>query len=218
MDFTFSETKRDPGRDCFVYPAHSELDRIGVESLYRRAGTDLLGRPLSGTAGADPFEPHTTRMLVMVEGELVAGTELVAYSPLGLPLADWPVLRGVLCRSRRLVQVRRTVVRPEYADRPLPELPYGAVGGLLKGCLQWAVSHDVSDVVLEVAAPRVAERLAQLGATPVEGSRPDAAVATYRLSVNELVARGFRAGSPFYGYLLDYDESVLLREHVPALA
>ncbi|MFF8833766.1 hypothetical protein [Streptomyces sp. NPDC015131] len=217
MDFTFSETKRDPGRDCFVYPAHSELDRIALAGLRRRAGADLLGGSLDGPAAADPFAPHTTHMLVMVEGELVAATELVAYSPLGLPLTEWPALRGVLRRSRRLVQVRRTVVRPGHADRPLPELPHGAVGGLLKGCLQWAVSHDVSDVVMEVAAPGVARRLAQLGATPVEGSRPDAAVATYRLSVNELVARGFRAGSPFYGYLLDYDESVLLREHVPAL-
>ncbi|MCI0386805.1 hypothetical protein [Streptomyces sp. CNQ085] len=218
MDFTFSETRRDPGRDCFIYPAHSYLDRISIESLYRRTETDLLGLLLNGAEEADPFEPHTTRMLVMVEGELVACAELVAYSPLGLPLSGWSALGGLLRRSRRLVQVRRTVVRPEYADRSLPELPHGAVGGLLKGCLQWAVAQDVSDVVMEVAAPRVAERLAQLSATPVEGSRPDAPVATYRLSVNELVARGFRAGSPFYAYLLDYDESVLLHEHVPALA
>ncbi|MFJ8313684.1 MULTISPECIES: hypothetical protein [unclassified Streptomyces] len=218
MDFTLSETKRDPGRDCFVYTAHSDLDWIGIDGLRRRKDHDLTGRPLADPAGADPFEPHTTHMLVMVEGELVAGTELVAYSPLGLPLAEWSRLGGVLRHSRRLVQIRRTVVRPGYADRPLPELPYGAIGGLLKGCLQWAVSHDVSDVVTEVSDALAAERLGQLGGTLVEGSRPDAAVATYRLGVSELVARGFRSGNPFYGYLLAYDESVLIGEHAPALA
>ncbi|MFD4723307.1 hypothetical protein ACFWOY_34120 [Streptomyces sp. NPDC058423] len=210
MDFTFTEARRDPDRDCFVYTAHSDLDRMGIESLRRRADPDALGRPLAGPDEPDPFAPHTTHMLVMVEGELVAGAELVAYSPLGLPLVEWPRLGGLLRRCSRLVQVRRAVVLPEFADRPLPELPYGALGGLLKGCLQWAVSNDVSDVVLEVSDARAEKRLGELGCVLVEGCRPDAAVATHRLAVSEVVARGFRSGNPFYGYLLAYDESVLI--------
>ncbi|MGP3689019.1 hypothetical protein ACTVZO_30700 [Streptomyces sp. IBSNAI002] len=218
MDFTFNESDKDPGRDCFVYTAHSELDLLAIDTLREQAGTDLFGIAPATAAAPDPYRFHTTHMLVLVEGELVAGAELVAYSPLGLPLSEWPALDGVLRRSRRLVQVRRPFVRPGYADRALPELPFGAVGGLLKGCLQWAVSHDVGEVVAEVAAGRAASRLAELGFVPVAGARTAGPVRTRWIGVSELVARGFHPGNPFYSYLLASDESLLLGAPVSALA
>jgi hypothetical protein len=209
MDLVFRETKKDPERDCFVYTAHSFLDRIGIEGLRRGVDQDLLGRPLVGPAGSDPFEEHTTHILVMVEGELVAGTEMVAHSSLGLPIPGWSRIRGQMYGSRRTVQARRILLHPGHPNTPLPELPYGALGGLLKGCLQWAVSNDVGDVVMEVSDPRAAERLGQLGAAPLGSSGPDRAT-VLRINVNALTARGFRSKNPFYRYLLTYDESVLV--------
>lgn len=32
MDFTFVESKKDHGRDCFVCTGHSGLDLMGIES------------------------------------------------------------------------------------------------------------------------------------------------------------------------------------------
>lgn len=216
MDLTFVESKKDPGRDCFVYTAHHDFDLLGITGLRGRVKRDLFGFPAPAPAEG-PFAPHTTHMLVMVEGALVAGAELVAYSPLGLPLSAWPRLSGVLRASGRLVQYRLPVVRPEFAGTVLPELPFGAFGGLVKGCLQWAVSHDVSDVVVEVADRRAVDKLTQLGFVPAEGSGAGGREpAVYRLNVSRLVARGFRAGNPFYRYLLEYDESVLISR--PALA
>ncbi|KAB1989003.1 MULTISPECIES: hypothetical protein [Streptomyces] len=217
MDFAFVESEKDHGRDCFVYTGHSDLDLMGVENLRGLEDHDRFGLPRAGQE-QDAFAPHTTHMLVMVEGELVAGAELVAYSPLGLPLSEWPALRGVLRHSGRLVQCRRPVIRPEFAVAPLPELPFGALGGLLKGCLQWAVFHDVSDVVVELADGRSPKRLAELGFTAVEGSGPVGAPRTYRLNVSRLVARSFRASHPFYRYLLEYDKSVLIGEADTAVA
>ncbi|MFD3760444.1 hypothetical protein [Streptomyces sp. NPDC058622] len=218
MDLTFVESKKDPGRDCFVYTAHDDFDLLSIGRLRGRGNRDLFGFPATAPAG-DPFAPHTTHMLVMVEGDLVAGTELVAYSPLGLPLTEWPQLSGVLRHSRRLVQCRLPVVRPEFADAVLPELPFGALGGLVKGCLQWAVSHDVSDVVVEVADRRAVKKLTQLGFVPAESSRVGGdEPKVYRLNVSWLVARGFRASHPFYQYLLEYDESVLINRSALAVA
>ncbi|WP_406292915.1 hypothetical protein OG948_00795 [Embleya sp. NBC_00888] len=110
------------------------------------------------------------------------------------------------------------MVRPEFAEAPLAELPFGALGGLFKGSLQWAVSHDVSDVVVELADRRATDRLAELGFLPVEGSGTPDGPLTYRLNVSRLVARGFRAGHPFYCYLLEYDESVLVGNSATAVA
>jgi hypothetical protein len=218
MDFTFNESDKDPGRDCFVYTAHSELDLLAIDTLRGQADEDLFGIPPRPTGAPDPYRFHTTHMLVLVEGELVAGAELVAYSPLGLPLSEWPDLGGVLRRSRRLVQVRRPFVLPEYADRPLPELPFGAVGGLLKGILQWAVSHDVGEIVAEVAHRRAARHLAELGFVPVAGARCEGPARTCWVGVSELVARGFHSGNPLYGYLLASDDSVLLGPPASVLA
>ncbi|KOY54367.1 hypothetical protein [Streptomyces sp. XY332] len=218
MDLTFVESKKDPGRDCFVYTAHSDFDLLGIDGLRGRSDRDLLGFPAAAPAGDDTFAPHTTHMLVMVEGALVAGAELVAYSPLGLPLTEWPELAGVLRHNGRLVQCRLPVVRPEFADTVLPELPFGVLGGLFKGCLQWAVSHEVSDVVVEVADRRAVDKLTQLGFLPAEGSGAGGAPTVYRLNVSRLVARGFRASHPFYRYLLEYDESVLISRSALAAA
>lgn len=217
MNLTFVESKKDPGRDCFVYTAHSDFDRQGIDSLRGRCDRDLLGFPAAEPAD-DSFAPHTTHMLVMVEGSLVAGAELVAYSPLGLPLTEWPRLAGVLRSSGRLVQCRFPVVRSEFAGAVLPELPFGALGGLFKGCLQWAVSHDVSNIVVEVTDRRAVEKLAELGFAPTEGSGAGAEQDVYRLNVSRLVARGFRASHPFYRYLLEYDESVLVSRSALAVA
>ncbi|WP_020124638.1 hypothetical protein [Streptomyces canus] len=214
MDFTFIASKRDPGRDCFVYTAQSDLDMLSIESLRGRRPRDRFG--LSSAAPAqDALAAH---MLVMVEGELVACAELVAYSPLGLPLTEWPELQSVLRHSRRLVQCRRPVVRPEFAEAPLAELPFGALGGLFKGSLQWAVSHDVGDVAVELADRRATDRLAEHGFLPVEGSGTPDGPLTYRLNVSRLAARGFRAGHSFYCYLLEYDESVLVSNSATAVA
>ncbi|UQA94905.1 hypothetical protein [Streptomyces halobius] len=101
MDFTFVESKKDHGRDCFVYTGHSDLDLLSIESLRGRADRDWFGLPMAGP-DQDTFTPHTTHMLVMVEGRPVAGAELVACSPLGLPLTEWPALQGVLRHSGRL--------------------------------------------------------------------------------------------------------------------
>ncbi|MEV6568683.1 hypothetical protein [Streptomyces kronopolitis] len=217
MDFTFVESKRDHGRDCFVYTGHGDLDLLSVGSLRGRVGQDRFGLPAVGP-DRDTFTPHTTHMLVMVEGEVVASAELVAYSPLGLPLTEWPALQGVLRHSGRLVQCRRPVMHPEFAEARLPELPFGALGGLLKGCLQWAVLHDVSGAVVELGGGRTADRLIKLGFTSVEGSGPPEAPRTYRLHISQLVARSFQAANPFYHYLLKYDESVLVGEPSTAIA
>ncbi|MFD4998673.1 hypothetical protein [Streptomyces buecherae] len=211
MDFTFVENERDPGRDC--YTAHSNIDMLSIESLSGRRPRDRFG--LSSAAPAQ--DAFAARMLVMVEGELVACAELVAYS-LGLPLTQWPEPQSVLRHSCRLVQRRRPVVRPEIAEAPLAELPFGALGGLFKGSLQWAVSHDVSDVVVELADRRATDRLAELGFLSVEGSGTPDGPLTYRLNVSRLVTRGFRAGHPFYCYLPEYVESVLVGNSATAVA
>lgn len=214
MDFTFTESKKDPGRDCFVYTAHSALDWIALEDLRGRMERDLFGHPLPVLTGDDPFAPHTTHLLILVNGELKAAAELVAHSPRGLPLAQWSQPRY----SRRPAQVRRVAARPEDISRALPELPYGTAGGLIKGCLQWALSHGMSDLVVEVADPSVAERVRQLGGVLAHDTQACTAVATYRIGISELVSRGFRSSNPFYGYLLGYDESVLVHSStlVPA--
>lgn len=45
MDLTFIESKKDPGRDCFVYTAHSDFDLLGIDSLRGRSDRDLFGFP-----------------------------------------------------------------------------------------------------------------------------------------------------------------------------
>ena len=75
----------------------------------------------------------------------------------------------------------------------------------------------MSDFVVEVTATQAAEKIRQLGGVLVPGAQSDSGVATYRISVSELASRGFRSSNPFYGYLLGYDESVLVYPPAPAL-
>ncbi|MEE1927332.1 hypothetical protein V1J52_03900 [Streptomyces sp. TRM 70351] len=218
MEFTFTESKKDPERDCFIYTAHDDLDLLGIAALRRRVPRDLFGRPApvpdGGRGGTDPFAPHTTHLAVMVDGEIVAGAELVAYSPLGLPLRSWKAASAVLTGHHRLVQCRRPLTLTAHARAARPEMPFGAVGGLVKGCLQWAVLHDVRYVVAEVADEAAAAALGQLGFEPVPGLPPSPGAQAVQLAVSQLVSRSFRSTSAFYRYLLEYDEGVLVQQRV----
>ena len=122
MDFTFTESRKNPERDCFIYTAHSALDWVALEELRDRAEWELLGCPLPPLTRADAFTPHTTHLLILVEGEIVAAAELVSHLPRDLPIAQWSQLPYV----RRPVQVRHcAVARPDATDRPLTGCPHG---------------------------------------------------------------------------------------------
>ena len=215
MDFTFTTAPKNPDLDCFVYQAHSPLDELGLTQLRHRVPYDLFGHPLPTAADPrDAFTPHTVHILIMVLGEIVAATEMVTYSPLGLPADRGTPTSGLLRQSHRLAECRRPVVRPDLADRVWPELPHGLVGGLVKGCLHWSLLHDMSRIVADVVDEAALKPMLQLGFTPVPGRLPHGPH-TLAAGVAEVTSRAFLSTNPFYRHLLDHDESVQIETRSP---
>ncbi|WP_405603004.1 hypothetical protein OG741_29740 [Streptomyces sp. NBC_01410] len=209
MDLTFIEKPKGADRDCFVYTAHSGLDLHSLATLHSNVMWDQFGcdNDRSGDI-SDVYAPHTTHVLTMIEGEVVAGVELVAYSALGLPINSWAEVGGMLRGNGRIVQCRRPVVRDGFRNKPLPELPFGAIGSLVKGCLQWSVLNDIHHVVVDVVDRDAAQFLGRIGFVPVIGTELSAGGQTLELRVSELVSRSFRSTNPYFRYLMEFDESV----------
>ncbi|MFI1969639.1 hypothetical protein BLA24_15425 [Streptomyces cinnamoneus] len=220
MDFAFVETPKDVERDCFVYTARSALDFHSIARMRATTRKDLLGHPLAGQDDRDDvFVPHAVHMLTVIDGDVVAAAELVVDSPLGLPVDARDVLTGALRKNRRLVQFRRLVLRHACQGGTWPELPFGVVGGMVKACLQWSVLNDMSHVVVDAADCRAVPALERLGFAPVPAGAPAGGPPPpLLLRVSELASRSFRSARPFYRYLMEFDESVLVENFRPTLA
>ncbi|MCF7548207.1 GNAT family N-acyltransferase [Pseudonocardia sp. WMMC193] len=190
---------------------------------------DLLWRAVYGTecgwlaADApalidDRYHPHSTYLLARVAGEPVGTMRVVADSPERLPVEQFvgiEKLRGD--GDRRLVEVQRLMVLPQFRRRRYPEMPFGVLAALVKGCLhhciQQGASHIVADLFLNTPTTPM-RTLLSMGFTETglefvdtELNEPDRSVALL-LQVGELFSRSFRSDAPFYRYLMSYDEVV----------
>jgi hypothetical protein len=227
MDWSFSETARDSDRDCFVYEAHSTMDFEGLNDLWIRVYGTECGwiKNHDGSLYKDRYHDSSTYLLAMVNGVIVGTMRLVSDSSVGLPLEQFVSIQDHR-NARTLIECTRLMVVPEFRNRRMQELPFGVLGGLVKGCIQWCVINDVTHIIADLfknTATTPAEPLIALGFERIglefvdtELDEPDQSEALL-LRVNELASRGFRTDSQFYRYLTEFDHSVLVsRADIPS--
>lgn len=203
---------------CRVYQAESPEDFAGLNELWSTVYGEECGwlEPGGTMMHKDRYDPYATYLMATVDDELVGTMRLVADSPEGLPVEQFvPItdLRG----DRRLIECQRLMILPRQRNRRRPELPYGVLGGLVKGCLHWCIMHGFSHILADVfLGTRTTPRnlLLALGFTETgkyfvdtELNEADHSTALL-LQVGELFSRPFRTTLPFYRYLMEYESTM----------
>lgn len=217
VDWRFVERPRDRGRYA-VYQAATEADFRGVDDLWR----EVYGRecgwltPGTGALHEDRYHPRSTYLIAVAGGEVAGTMRLVTDSVDGLPVEQFvsiDKLRG----ARQLIECQRLMVLSKHRGQRWPEMPFGVLAALVKGCLHWCLrngtTHIVADLFLSTATTPIGPLLA-IGFTEtglefvdIELDEPDRSIALL-LEVGELFSRCFRCDSDFYHYLMDYDEVI----------
>ena len=218
MDWRFVETTRPRGSGAAIYRAETEADFVNIDGLWRAVYGQEWGwlTPDSGALHTDRFHPHSTYLLAATDGKVVGTMRLVVDSAEALPVEQFvsiDKLRG----DRRLIECQRLMVLSGYRNRRWPDMPFGVLGALVKGCLHWSIRNSVSHIVADLFVNTPTTPMGSLLAlgftetglefTDTELAEPDRSVALL-LEVGELFSRCFRCDSPFYRYLMDRDRTV----------
>jgi N-acyl-L-homoserine lactone synthetase len=212
-----SESKRPA--TCRVYQAETAEDFAGLGELWKAVYGTECGwlDPAAALAYKDRYDPHATYLMATVDDQFVGTMRLVADSAEGLPVEQFVSIGDLRGGERRLVECQRLMILPQQRNRRWPELPYGVLGGLVKGSLHWCImngfSHILADVFLGTRTTPMNLLLA-LGFTETgkyfvdtELNEADHSTALL-LRVGELFSRPFRTTSPFYRYLMEYESTV----------
>jgi N-acyl amino acid synthase FeeM len=213
----FTEQPRSLG-DYRVHRAGSERDLAAVDSLWNAVYGDECGwlKPADGPRYLDRFHPHSTYLVAWVADEPVGTMRLVADSPAGLPIeqfASISELRG----NRALVECQRLMILQEFRNRRWQQLPYGVLGALFKACLHWCITNSLSHIVADCFTATKTTPIGILKNLGFEDTgkvfidteldEPGESIALI-LKVGELFSRPFRTDSPFFRYLMEYDEYI----------
>lgn len=214
----FIEQFRPGDGPYYVSPARSRQDFEAVNQLWNAVYGDECGwlPPAEGARYLDRYHAHSTYLVAKAEGRAVGTMRLVADSREGLPIeqfVDIADLRG----ERTLVECQRLMILPEFRNRRWQDLPYGVLGALFKGCLHWCVANSLTHVIADLFTSTKTTPIGVLKSIGFEDtgkefidtelSEPDKSIALI-LRIGELFSRTFRTNSPFYRYLMEYDEKV----------
>lgn len=211
------QTRRSDG-PYFVYQARTDQDLEAVDFLWNAVYGDECGwlSPADGPRYLDRFHAYSTYLLARAEGRAVGTMRLVADSPEGLPIEQFASISDLRGNSA-LIECQRLMILPEFRARRWQELPYGVLSALFKACLHWCVTNSMSHIVADVftntkttpITPLMGLGFEETGKEFIdtELNEPDKSIALI-LKVGELFSRPFRTDSPFFRYLMEYDESI----------
>lgn len=202
-----------------IYKAVYPVDFDGVTGLWN----DVYGRELGWLSSdrslghRDKYHPHSTYLMAMAEGDVAGTMRLVSDSPMGLPVEQFVSISDLREPDRRLIECQRLMIRHDYRNRRWPEFPFGVFAALAKACIHWCVLDGATHIIADVfsgtdttpVAPLLALGFEETGKEFIdtELDEPDRSLALL-LPVAELFSRPFRTRSPFYRYLMEYDELV----------
>jgi len=201
-----------------VYKAATEDDFEAVDAIWNAVYGAECGwlKPADGLRHKDRYHTYSTYLLAKVAGRPVGTMRLVADSPESLPIEQF-VSIAELRGDRRIIECQRLMVLADYRNKRWPELPYGVLGALVKACLHWCVVNGVTHILADLFLNTKTTPLQSLMAIGFEETgkefidtelnEPDRSVALL-LRVGELFSRPFRTTSPFYRYLMAYDDHV----------
>lgn len=220
MDWTFIPTTRVKANGYSIHPAATIRDFRNVDDVWRAVyGKELGWLPTdSGTLQEDRYHPHSVYLIATVEDEIVGTMRLVRDSPDGLPVEQFvPIDKIRADPNRCIIECQRLMILAEHRNKRLPQMPFGILAALVKGCLHWCIrngaTHIVADLFVGTATTPLGPLLA-LGFTETglefvdtELHEPDRSIALL-LDVGELFSRSFRSDNPFYRYLMTPDEIV----------
>jgi N-acyl-L-homoserine lactone synthetase len=200
-----------------IYRAVYPVDFEAVNELW----TDVYGRelgwlpPNASLGHRDRYHPHSTYLMAMAEGQVVGTMRLVSDSPVGLPIEQFVSISDLREPDRRLIECQRLMIRDTYRNKRWPELPFGVFAALAKACIHWCVLNGSTHIIADVFSGTQTTPIAPLLALGFEHTgkefvdteldEPDKSLALL-LAVGELFSRPFRTRSPFYRYLMEYDE------------
>jgi N-acyl-L-homoserine lactone synthetase len=200
-----------------IYRAVYPVDFAAVDELWN----DVYGRELGWLSPdaelihRDRYHPHSTYLMAMAEGEVVGTMRLVSDSPVALPIEQFVSISDLREPDRRLIECQRLMIRDRYRNKRWPEFPFGVFAALAKACIHWCVLNGQTHIIADVfsgtqttpIAPLLALGFEETGKEFVdtELDEPDKSLALL-LPVAELFSRPFRTRSPFYRYLMEYDE------------
>jgi N-acyl-L-homoserine lactone synthetase len=214
----FAESQREPDGSHYVYTAKENDDLAAVDALWNTVYGDEFGwlKKAAGPHYLDRFHKHSVYLIAKAEGRAVGTMRLVFDSPEGLPVEQFTSI-SELRGKRTLIECTRLMILPEYRNRSWPEMPFGVLGALFKGCLHWSIAnsytHIIADLFVDTKTTPIATLLGmgfeETGKEFIDSElhEPDRSVALI-LKVGELFSRSFRTNRPFYRYLMEYDERI----------
>jgi N-acyl-L-homoserine lactone synthetase len=218
MDWGFVPTRKARVNGYSVYPAETDSDFRLVDDVWRTVYGREFGWLPTDAVGLhqDRYHPHSVYLLAAVEDEVVGTMRLVRDSPEGLPVEQFVSIEKVRADGNRLlIECQRLMILAEHRNRRLPQMPYGVLAALVKGCLHWCIRNGVTHIVADLFASTATTPMAPLLAlgftetglefVDTELDEPDRSVALL-LEVGELFSRSFRSDSAFYRYLMTPDE------------
>ncbi|MDI2132414.1 N-acyl amino acid synthase FeeM domain-containing protein [Yinghuangia seranimata] len=209
---------RDPDLPSSVYRAASDADFVAIDGLWADVYGAEFGWLPSGTGPAykDRYHENATYLLARVEHQVVGTMRLVADSAGGLPIEQFVGIDDIR-PGRRLIECQRLMILPEFRNRRFPEFPQGVLAGLVKGCIHWCLANGVTHILADLFTQTATTPIGPLRAlgfeetgkefVDTELSQAGSSVALL-LRTGELFSRTFRTASPFYRYLMEYDEFV----------
>lgn len=220
MDWQFTPKQKMAVNGHLVWSAKGPADLSDVDDLWRAIYGRELGwlAPNGKSLHNDRFHAHSVYLLARVDGQTVGTMRLVRDSAEGLPVEQFvPIekLRGD--GDRRLIECQRLMILPEYRNQRRPDMPYGVLAALVKGCLHWSLRNAVTHVVADLFLNTPTTPMAQLKAlgfvdtglefVDTELTEPDRSAALL-LTVGDLFARAYVSDQSFYRYLMASDEII----------
>ncbi|WP_239340404.1 GNAT family N-acyltransferase [Frankia sp. CiP3] len=218
MVWKFVEEPRPTTLGRQVFRARTDADFEQVATLWEAVYGKEFGWLPSDAGGSyqDRYDAASTYLLASVDGVATGTMRLVADSPEGLPVEQFVSIAD-LRGEKRLIECQRLMILPEYRTRRWDELPYGVLGGLVKGCLHWCLAngfnHILADLFTQTATtpirPLMALGFEETGKEFIDTELDeDGTSVALLLRVGELFSRTFRTSNPFYRYLMTYDEAI----------
>jgi N-acyl-L-homoserine lactone synthetase len=217
MDWRFVPTRR-AANGYSVHPAQTDSDFRHVDAVWRAVYGREFGwlRIDAGVLHEDRYHAQSIYLLGVVENEVVGTMRLVRDSHDGLPVEQFVSIDKIRADGNRsLIECQRLMILAEHRNHRLPQMPFGVLAALVKGCLHWCIRNGVTHIVADLFAgtattpigPLIALGFTETGLEFVdtELDEPDRSVALL-LEVGELFSRSFRSDSAFYRYLMTPDE------------
>lgn len=214
----FVERPRRVDSSYYVYKAETNDDLDAVNTLWDAVYGEECGwlRPADGPRYEDRYHAHSTYLMARAEGRVVGTMRMVADSQEGLPVEQFVSISD-LRHGKRIVECQRLMTLREYRNRRWQEFPYGVLGALVKAGLHWCIVRGFTHIFADLFANTKTTPIGPLKGLGFEETgkefidteldEPDLSLGLL-LTVGELFSRPFRTDSPFYRYLMEYDEYI----------